>query len=211
MSERPWKTGANSKSIESHQERSSLQSKFLDFCKLLGIEIVKNVKKLRDSRPSVTQAWGPMFVIAVGWRKQCSCVLRLVSRVENLREPRELNTKEFWEWHTVKWISDKFVRLFVALSCFLLPISLFLSCLPPSLSLFPFLMHSACWKCEIQFVSVRHGKPSSDTEKVIKIVHVKVRVCLPVYACVCCVWVCVCTRMLLYARERKTPSEKYFF
>lgn len=93
-----------------------------------------SIKKLRDSHPSIAQAWGPKLVIAVGWREQRSCVFRLVLRIENLREPRERerNTKEFWEWQTVKWINNKFVRLFVALSHFLLFISLSFS---PSLSL----------------------------------------------------------------------------
>ena len=116
--------------VSSRTQLAAVKKKY--YRELLGIKMDRNVKKLRDSHPSVTQAWGPELVITGGWREQRSCVLQLVLRVENLREPRERNTKEFWEWQPVKWINDKFVRLFVALSHFFMAISHLLS---PPLSL----------------------------------------------------------------------------
>lgn len=84
------KKDASSKSIESHRERNSLQSKVVNFCELLGIEIVKNVKRLRDSHSSVMQAWGLKLVIIIDWRGSShACFDSYELWVENLREWRE--------------------------------------------------------------------------------------------------------------------------
>lgn len=77
--------------LKNQSSRSSLQSKVIDFCESLGIEIIKDVKELRDSHFSVTQ----------NSRTMRAALMRASTRIKGRKferakkRERERNAKEF--------------------------------------------------------------------------------------------------------------------